>query len=159
MSKNTFITAFIIGAIASIAFILIQPLFGMATLTSRHAGAYVNLGSYAHTPALILAWCVHVSVSIIYALLATLIFNINRSWPVSLGQILVWGWLTTLIATPANEWVVKLITSKQLPDMATLSALNTQIGPKLWLHMVFFVFVMIGLVISQSAQRKQGEVN
>jgi hypothetical protein len=37
---NILLTAVSIGLIASIAFILIQPLFGMVTLTSRHASAY-----------------------------------------------------------------------------------------------------------------------
>lgn len=143
--KNTFITACIVGLIASIAFILIQPLFGLATLTSRHAAAYINLGGYSETAALLLSWFVHISVSIFYALLSTAIFTFNHSLMVSVGQTIILGWFTTLIATPANEWVVKLVTTKQFPDLDTLAALNTQIGPKLWLHILFFAFVLGGL--------------
>ncbi|WP_158969504.1 hypothetical protein [Paraglaciecola sp. L3A3] len=143
--KNTFITACIVGLIASIAFILVQPLFGLATLTSRHAAAYVNLGGYSEFAALCLSWLVHISVSIFYALLSTIIFNVNHSVTVSLIQTLVLGWFTTLIATPANEWVVKLVTTQQFPDISALAGLNTEIGPKLWLHILFFAFVLGGL--------------
>jgi hypothetical protein len=143
--KNTFITAFIVGLIASIIFIIFQPLFGLSTLTSRHAAAYINLGGYSETAALVLSWCVHISVSIAYALVSTVIFNINHSWWVSSAQIIVLGWFTTLIATPANEWVVKLVTTQTFTAYSDLTPLNTQIGPKLWLHIMFFVFVLIGL--------------
>jgi len=145
INKNTFITAIIVGILASIAFILIQPVFGMLTLTSRHAAAYIKLGEYSVTSALVLSWFVHISVSVFYALLSTIIFNINRTWIVNLVQVMVLGWITTLTATPANEFVVKLITSLQFPDLNALSALNTEIGPKLWLHIMFFVFVIGGI--------------
>jgi hypothetical protein len=59
------------------------------------------------------------------------------------------GWLTTLIATPANEWVVKLVTTAQFPAFNSLAALNTQIGPKLWLHLLFFGFVIGGLYLTR----------
>ena len=145
MKAHTIITAIFIGLVSSVAFILIQPLFGMATLTSRHADAYVNYGGYSATFALIISWFVHCSVSIFYALFASLIFSINHSLLVSVGQVIILGWLTTLIATPANEFVVKLVTTQQFPTLSSLSALNTEIGPKLWLHLLFFVFVLAGL--------------
>ena len=147
MNKTIFIKAILIGLIASIAFILIQPFFGLTTLTSRHAAAYVSLGGYNETVALILSWVVHVSVSIVYAILSTLIFSINSSLIISSIQVLVLGWITTLIATPANEWVVKLVTTQKLPDISALAPVNTDIGPKFWLHVMFFVFVMIGLYV------------
>lgn len=145
MNKTIFIKAILIGLIASIAFILIQPFFGLTTLTSRHAAAYVSLGGYNETVALTLSWVVHISVSIAYAILSTLIFSINSSLIISSIQVLVLGWITTLIATPANEWVVKLVTTQKLPDISALAPVNTDIGPKFWLHVMFFVFVMIGL--------------
>ncbi|MGJ8694418.1 MAG: hypothetical protein ACSHW0_18265 [Thalassotalea sp.] len=150
MMKNTLFSAFLVGLVASIAFILIQPLFGMATLTSRHAAAYMNFGAYSETMALIIAWFVHLSVSIGYALLATVIFNFNSSLIVSSSQVILLGWITTLIATPANEWVVKLVTTQHLPAFSTLAGLNTEIGAKLWLHIMFFVFVMAGLYFIKS---------
>ncbi|WP_426357645.1 hypothetical protein ACPUVO_14445 [Pseudocolwellia sp. HL-MZ19] len=143
--KNTLITAFIVGLIASIAFIIFQPLFGLATLTSRHAAAYVNFGGYSESAALILSWFVHVSVSIAYTVISTVIFNFNHSLWVSSAQVIVLGWFTTLIATPANEWVVKLVTTETFTPLSELAPLNTAIGPKFWLHVMFFVFVIFGL--------------
>lgn len=150
MNKNNIITAALIGFIASIAFILIQPIFGLSTLTSRHAFAYVKLGEYSEITALVIAWFVHISVSIAYAELSAFIFNINSSLKVNIIQVLFFGWLTTLIATPANEFVVKLVTTQQFPDLSSLAGLNMEVGPKLWLHIVFFVFVMIGLLLTKN---------
>lgn len=145
MKINTFTTTFLIGLVASIAFIIIQPFFGMLTLTSRHASTYINLGGYNETVAVALSWLVHVSVSIFYTLISSLIYNFNHSLLFSFGQVISLGWLTTLIATPANEWVVKLITTGQFTAINSLAALNTQIGPKLWLHILFFALVLGGL--------------
>jgi hypothetical protein len=145
INQKVILTALIVGLIASVAFIFIQPLFGMLTLTSRHAAAYVKLGEYDASTALLLSWLVHMSVSVFYALLSTIIFNINRTWLVNITQVFALGWITTLTATPANEFVVKLITSLQFPDLSTLSALNTEIGPKLWLHIMFFGVVIAGV--------------
>lgn len=145
INQKVILTALIVGLIASVAFIFIQPLFGMLTLTSRHAAAYVKLGEYDASTALLLSWFVHMSVSVFYALLSTIIFNVNRTWLVNITQVFALGWITTLTATPANEFVVKLITSLQFPDLSTLSALNTEIGPKLWLHIMFFGVVIAGV--------------
>ncbi|MBU2918507.1 hypothetical protein KO505_11120 [Psychrosphaera sp. F3M07] len=145
INQKVILTALIVGLIASVAFIFIQPLFGMLTLTSRHAAAYVKLGEYDASTALLLSWFVHMSVSVFYALLSTIIFNVNRTWLVNITQVVALGWITTLTATPANEFVVKLITSLQFPDLGTLSAVNTEIGPKLWLHIMFFGVVIAGV--------------
>ena len=145
INQKVILTALIVGLFASVAFIFIQPLFGMLTLTSRHAAAYVKLGEYDASTALLLSWLVHMSVSVFYALLSTIIFNINRTWLVNITQVFALGWITTLTATPANEFVVKLITSLQFPDLSTLSALNTEVGPKLWLHIMFFGVVIAGV--------------
>ena len=145
INQKVILTALIVGLFASVAFIFIQPLFGMLTLTSRHAAAYVKLGEYDASTALLLSWFVHMSVSVFYALLSTIIFNVNRTWLVNITQVFALGWITTLTATPANEFVVKLITSLQFPDLSTLSALNTEIGPKLWLHIMFFGVVIAGV--------------
>jgi len=149
MNKNSIITAALIGFTASIIFILVQPLFGLSTLTSRHALAYVKLGEYSELTAMLIAWFVHISVSIAYAQLSSLIFTINHSLKINVIQVVFFGWLTTLIATPANEFVVKLVTTGTFPALSSLSGLNMEIGPKFWLHIVFFVFVMIGLVLTK----------
>ncbi|WP_417223051.1 hypothetical protein [Amphritea sp.] len=38
------VMAAMLGVVAGVVFILIQPMFGMETLTSRHAGSYQTLG-------------------------------------------------------------------------------------------------------------------
>lgn len=156
MTKNTFITAIIVGVLASIAFIIIQPLFGMATLTSRHASAYVKFGEYQEGIAIVLAWCVHVGVSIAYAWISLVIYSVNRTRIITIAQVLILGWVTTLIATPANEWVVKLVTTGQMVGVDALSPLNTSIGPKLWLHFMFFGLVIIGALVAQGMSNRTG---
>ena len=59
MNKNTIVKALFVGLIASIAFIIAQPFFGMSTLTSRHAAAYMT-GGYNETVAIVLSWIVHI---------------------------------------------------------------------------------------------------
>ncbi|MEZ8720603.1 hypothetical protein AB6D66_05950 [Vibrio pomeroyi] len=149
MNKNSIVTTLIVALVASIAFILIQPLFGMSTLTSRHAAAYVEFGGYNKTSALLLSWLVHIGVSVSYAALSNLIFIFNSSFTVSAIQIAVLGWMTTLIATPANEFVVKLVTTEKFPSLSSLSAINTDVGPKLWLHILFFAFIVFGFWIAR----------
>jgi len=141
MKKNTVIKAFFIGLIASIAFIIAQPFFGMSTLTSRHAAAYM-IGGYDETVAIILSWLVHISVSVFYAFISILTFNANNTVLATVGQAAALGWVTTMIATPANEWVVRLINSQSIPSFSNLSAINTDIGPKFWLHVAFFAFIV-----------------
>jgi len=153
ITTHTVTTALLVGLFASVAFILIQPLFGMLTLTSRHAAAYMKLGEYSATSALVISWFVHISVSIFYAFISTIIFNINSSWLVSVGQVIGLGWLTTLTATPANEFVVKFVTTLQFPDLNSLSALNTELGAKFWLHILFFVFVVAGIFLVNRIKR------
>jgi len=147
MNKSILFTAVAVGFTASIAFILIQPLFGMSTLTSRHALAYVTQGGYTQESAMIIAWCVHISVSIGYALLSSIIMTISQRYWVSLGQIIVLGWLTTLIATPANEWVVKWVNSGKFTALSDLAHVNTHLDAKFWLHIVFFVFIVLQLTL------------
>jgi hypothetical protein len=149
MNTKDFTNIFLIGIFSSIAFIVIQPLFGMLTLTSRHASAYINVGNYNETTAIVLSWLVHSSVSVFYTFITSIIYNFNASYLVSVAQVIILGWLTTLSATPANEWVVKLITTGQFTSITSLSELNTEIGPKLWLHILFFAFVLTGLGLTR----------
>lgn len=148
MIKHTLFTAFWLGLLAGIAFIIAQPFFGMSTLTSRHAAAYIN-GGYVETTALMLSWFVHLSVSIFYALLSYLTYRVNQSVLANLSQMFAFGWLTTLLATPANQWVVELINSRAIPGFAHLAPFNTDIGPKFWLHVLFFAFVIAQIYLMQ----------
>ncbi|GAA0813320.1 hypothetical protein GCM10009111_08510 [Colwellia asteriadis] len=149
MNIKTLLTTLVIGLIASVAFIVIQPFFGMLTLTSRHAAVYVEVGHYSEEYAVILAWLLHGTVSIFYTFISLLIYNVNKSLTVSFLQIIILGWLTTLIATPANEWVIKLITTGEFTNIFALSDLNTEIGPKLWLHILFFALVVVSISLSR----------
>lgn len=144
MNKKTISLAFFVGIIASIAFIIAQPYFGMSTLTSRHAAAYMSAG-YDETVAMVLSWIVHISVSIFYTFVSAIILNMNSSILASVGQVVVLGWITTMIATPANQWVVQLVNTQSIPGFSHLAAINTDLGPKFWLHIVFFAFVVGGL--------------
>ena len=148
MNKKSIITAMLVGIIASFVFILVQPLFGMTSLTSRHAAAYVALGGYGATSAMILSWVVHISVSVAYTLLSFIVITLNRSWLVNLLQVIIFGWITTLTATPANELVVRWITTEKFPALSSLAALNMEVGPKLWLHLIFFGFIVMGLFLT-----------
>ncbi len=149
IKNNILVSSIVIGLFASIAFILIQPFFGMLTLTSRHAAAYVEIGNYNASGAMALSWALHIGVSIIYTLVSLSIYHVNRSILVNFLQVIILGWATTLIATPANEWVVKFITTGQLSSLSSLSDLNTQVGPKLWLHILFFVLVISGAWVNR----------
>jgi len=120
----------------------------MSTLTSRHAAAYMT-GGYNESVAIVLSWIVHISVSIFYAFVSIVIFNANNTVLASIGQVVVLGWITTMTATPANEWVVKLVNSQSIPSFSQLSAINTDIGPKFWLHVVFFAFIVALLWLSK----------
>ena len=100
-------------------------------------------------PLMTLSWVVHISVSVFYTFISLSIYNFNNYISVSFVQILVLGWITTLIATPANEWVVKFITTGQLTTISSLSDLNTQVGPKLWLHVLFFGLVIVGITFTK----------
>jgi hypothetical protein len=54
----------------------------------------------------------------------------------------------------------KLVTTAQFPAFNSLAALNTQIGPKLWLHTLFFAFVLSGLYLTRIKKlSKQNRAN
>ncbi len=131
-----------IGVSAAVLFILVQPLFGMETITSRHSQAYISQGGYSDIAAITLSWGLHTLVSIVYATASIAIYTLNSSKWVSLGQVLLLGWVSTLIATPANVIAIKVITLGYFPDFSTVPPLNGDVGPKLWLHIVFFVLVL-----------------
>ena len=62
--------ACLFGVVMGVVFIVIQPLFGMDTLTSRHAGAYQQLGNWSSFAAITIAWAAHLVVSLFYGLLS-----------------------------------------------------------------------------------------
>ncbi len=149
--------AVIIGILASILFIVIQPMFGIDTITGRHTQAYVSQGNYTVATATIIAWAVHVIVSVFYALASVIIFRINSSFIVSSVQIMVLGWVSTLLATPANVFVITAITTQSLPDLSSIPPLNMALGAKFWLHIIFFVLVVVTLHLVDSRERRKNQ--
>lgn len=149
--------AIIIGIVAGVLFIIVQPVLGMSTLTSRHADAYIELGQYTSSIATFVAWSVHLLVSVFYAVGAAIVFRLSSHFAVSAAQTLLLTWLTTLIAPPANALVIKLLTTGQFPILKSLPSINTQLDVKFILHLVFFVFVIIGLYgLDKSMRLKKG---
>ncbi|MEP2650823.1 MAG: hypothetical protein ABJH06_02425 [Paraglaciecola sp.] len=149
MTFKSLIRTFLISLCASIAFILIQPLFEMTTLTSKHSAAYVNLGGYNEVAAVLLSWIVHVSVSFVYGGMSTLIYHYNQSMLMTISQVIILGWLTTLIATPANEWVIKFITTRHFTSISLLPPPHSEWDAKLWSHILFFILVVSGLWLAK----------
>lgn len=147
---KTLLESLLIGTFAAIVFIIVQPMFGMLTLTSRHSTAYTEIGNYAPGIALILSWLVHIGVSVFYTFVSLTIYKLNNSTFANVLQIAFLGWVTTLLATPANEWVVRFITSGKFAELSSLSGLNTEIGPKLWLHVFFFLLLVISFWVIQT---------
>ncbi len=143
--KKTLIIGAIIGFIVGVLFIFVQPLFGMSPLTDRHAAAYIKLGDISPSMAIVIAWSAHLLVSIAYGLATATALLISRNLPVFALLIVALGWFTTVIAGPANQLIVRAVTSKSFPSLENLPALNFNLDPKLALHLIFFL--VIGLFL------------
>jgi magnesium-transporting ATPase (P-type) len=135
------------GIVAGVLFIAFQSLFAMGTITGRHAQTYMELGAYSILQASVMAWLVHLLVSIAYASVSTIIFAINPSIWVSIAQTVALGWVTTLLATPANVFVMKLLGTLSVPALSSLPPVNTSVDAKLVLHIAFFVLVIAILYV------------
>ena len=121
--KKTLLIGTIIGFIVGVLFIYVQPLFGMSPLTDRHAAAYVKLGNLSPSIAIFIAWIAHLLVSTAYGLVTAISLLVSRNIPVFALLIIALGWLTTVIAGPANQLIVRLVTSKSFPSMENLPPL------------------------------------
>ena len=106
--------ALLLGAIVGVLFIIVQPLFGMDTLTSRHAAAYQQLGNWSAFPAMIIAWFAHLAVSVFYGLLCGIVVLKYARLSHVVLFTLAFSWLTTLIAPPANALIVQLVSFQQI---------------------------------------------
>lgn len=139
--KKTLIIGAIIGFLVGVLFIFVQPIFGMSPLTDRHAAAYVKLGDISPSIAIIIAWSAHLLVSTAYGITTAIALLISKNPGVFALLIAVLGWFTTVIAGPANQLIVRVVTSKSFPSMANLPALNFNLDAKLSLHLIFFLFI------------------
>jgi hypothetical protein len=146
LKKSLIIGAFI-GLIVGVLFIYVQPYFGMTTLTSRHAGAYVKLSDITPSIASIIAWSAHLFVSVGYGVVTAIALFISKNLIVFGLQTLVLGWFTTVIAGPANELIIRLVTSNHFPSFTGLPALNFNFDAKLALHVVFFAVISLFILL------------
>jgi hypothetical protein len=131
------------GTLVGILFIIGQSALDMGSITSRHAQSYIQIGGLSTYTAIALAWFVHIGVSIVYALISVSLYAVSKLLWVSGVQVLLLGWLTTLIATPANVYVMKLVNEKAFPPLNDLPGIHTGLDIKFFLHVLFFVLVLI----------------
>lgn len=145
--KQTLLIGAIIGFIVGVLFIYVQPLFGMSPLTDRHAAAYVKLGDMSPSVAIVVAWIAHLLVSTAYGIASAIALLISKNLFTYLLQIVVLGWFTTVIAGPANQLIVRLVTTKSFPSFEGLPALNFNFDAKLALHLIFFLVIGLFLLV------------
>tara|TARA_R110002049_G_scaffold54526_4_gene151718 strand:+ start:147 stop:620 length:474 start_codon:yes stop_codon:yes gene_type:complete len=142
------IVAAAVGFFVGVVFIFVQPLFGMSPLTQRHAEAYMNLGSMSAGTAFTVAWAVHLFISVCYGLAVGIALLLSRNAIPFIIQLVVFAWVTTVIAPPANALLVRLIGSKSLPSPEQLPPLNFQLDAKLLLHILFFAAIAAALWVT-----------
>lgn len=137
LKKTLFFGAFT-GLFVGVLFIYVQPLMGMSPITDRHAAAYTKLGDISPSMAIVIAWAVHLLVSVIYGIATGIALFISRNLLTFGLQIIALGWVTTVIAGPANQLIVRLVTTKGFPSLEGLPPLNFNLDAKLALHLMFF---------------------
>lgn len=144
MNKSKLIIlTLIIGTIAGILFIILQPSFGMSTLTSRHAEHYFQIGHYSATTAVVMAWLIHLVVSLIYALMVLFVYQLSRHKLFVSLSVLLLGWITTVIAPVANFMVINMVSNGTLAGINKWPPLNFSLDEKLILHVLFFAFIAL----------------
>ncbi len=130
----------LLGVAVGVLFILVQPLFGMDTLTSRHAALYQQLGGWSATPAVLIAWFAHLTVSVLYGLMSGIVvMTVSRLKLVAM-LTLAFAWVTTVIAPPANAIIVQLVAYGHI-DGNKLPGLNFNLDEKFVLHLAFFAAI------------------
>lgn len=138
--------ACIFGVVMGVVFIIIQPFFGMDTLTSRHAASYQKLGNWSSIAAITIAWAAHLAVSVFYGLLSGfVVLSTSRLGFIALFT-LAFSWLTTVIAPPANAIIVQLVSFRHI-QISQLPALNFSLDVKFVLHLLFFAAIIAALYV------------
>jgi hypothetical protein len=134
----------VLGVVMGVVFIAIQPLFGMDTLTSRHAAAYQQLGNWSSIAAIAIAWAAHLAVSVFYGLLSGIVvLSTARLGFVTLFTV-AFSWLTTVIAPPANAIIVQIVAFQHI-QISQLPSFNFSLDVKFVLHLVFFAAISAAL--------------
>jgi hypothetical protein len=134
----------LLGVVMGVVFIVIQPFFGMDTLTSRHAASYQKLGNWDSIAAIAIAWAAHMAVSVFYGLLSGIVILKTARLELIVLCTLAFSWLTTVIAPPANAAIVQLVSFQKL-HFSQLPALNFSLDVKFVLHLVFFFVISAAL--------------
>lgn len=132
--------ACLLGVVMGVLFILVQPLLGMDTLTSRHAAMYQKLGGWNAMPALVIAWFIHLAVSVLYGLLSGFVVLKARRLAFVALVIVAFSWVTTVIAPPANAVIVQLVSFQHI-ESGNLPGLNFNFDEKFVLHLLFFAVI------------------
>ena len=145
--KKSLLIGALTGFLVGVLFIYIQPLFGMSPLTDRHAAAYTKLSDIIPSMAIVIAWTAHLLVSIGYGIATGIALFISKNLLTFGLQIVAMGWLTTVIAGPANQLIVRLVTSNGFPSLEGLPPLNFNLDAKLALHLMFFVVSGLFLLV------------
>lgn len=153
--KQTLLIGAIIGFIVGVLFIYVQPLFGMSPLTDRHAAAYVKLSDMSPFVAIVIAWFAHLLVSTAYGFASAVALLISRNIFSYLIKIIVLAWFTTVIAGPANQLIVRLVTTKGFPSFEKLPVLNFNIDAKLALHLIFFFVIVLFLLVYRRLNKSE----
>jgi hypothetical protein len=138
--------ACLLGAVMGVIFIVIQPIFGMDTLTSRHAAAYQQLGNWSSIAAITIAWTAHLAVSVFYGFLSGIVILSTTRLKVAALFTLAFSWLTTVIAPPANAIIVQFVSFQQI-QISQLPSLNFSLDVKFVLHLVFFAAISASLYL------------
>ena len=138
--------ACLLGAVMGVVFIVIQPLFGMATLTSRHAAAYQQLGNWSSVAAVTIAWTAHLAVSVYYGFWSGVVILSTARLALVTLFTLAFSWLTTVIAPPANAMIVQLVSFQHI-KVNQLPGFNFSLDVKFVLHLVFFAAISAALYV------------
>jgi|GEM_PF-2490788 len=155
-AKKTLLIGAISGFVVGVLFIYAQPLFGMSALTERHAAAYLALSDMSPSTAIFIAWTAHLLVSIAYGTATAVALLLSKNLATYALQILALGWFTTVIAGPANQLIVRLVSSAGFPALNNLPPLNFNLDAKLILHLLFFAFIALAIALYTQFDKRQG---
>ncbi len=136
MSFNRLIVVTVVaGVVGAVIFWVFQLNVQGATITSYIGGQVVKKGGYSLSPVFV-GWSIHIGVSISYALLMGLVMwipfteNVNLNRAITLLIAVFLGWITTIVAPPAINVTINLLSGKGFPS-----------GPFWWNHQLFFIVV------------------
>ena len=152
------------GLLGALIFWWYQTTFQNASVPDFIGNQIVSQGKYALSKTMV-GWSVHIGVSLSYGFLLAIAarilfpgsFLLNRA--ASLAVALFLGLITTLIAPPAIQITIAILSGKGFPS--PLWDFNPASGHTLWNHMIFFVVVWLvdTLYIQMFERGKKAELN